>query len=113
MFSVKKPMHGCKSVSTLYCPVQIEDGDPLSGSISELRKVFNDCLRLLSGKVISDEVSIKSMLEDLGWLSLNQLAAETRLIEAWKTVHLDDCSGIWEAKRNNKDSFSLPLIGAV
>ena len=83
-------MHGCKSVSTLYCPVQIEDGDPLSGSISELRKVFNDCLRLLSGKVISDEVSIKSMLEDLGWLSLNQLAAETRLIEAWKTVHLDD-----------------------
>ena len=74
----------------LYCPVQIEDGDSISGSISELKKVFNDCLRLLSGKVISDEVSIKSMLDNIGWLSINQLAAETRLIEAWKSIHLDN-----------------------
>ena len=74
----------------LYCPVEIEENDPTSSSISELKKVFNDCLRLLSGKVISDRVSIKSMLEELGWLSINQLAAETRLIEAWKTVHLEE-----------------------
>ena len=74
----------------LYCPVQIEEDSPISGSIADLRKVFNDCLRLLKGKVISDEVSIKSMLEDLGLLSLNQLAAETRLLEAWKTVHQED-----------------------
>ena len=74
----------------LYCPVKIEDNDPTSGSITDLKKVFNDCLRLLLGKFISDEVSIKSMLDELGWLSINQLAAETRLIEAWKTVHLED-----------------------
>ena len=30
------------------------------------------------------------MLDELGWLSINQLASETRLIEAWKTVHLED-----------------------
>ena len=30
------------------------------------------------------------MLDELGWLSINQLAAETRLIEAWKTVNLED-----------------------
>ena len=30
------------------------------------------------------------MLDDLGWLSLNQLAAETRLVEAWKSVHLEE-----------------------
>ena len=27
------------------------------------------------------------MLKTLGWLSLNQLNAETRLIEAWKITH--------------------------
>ena len=59
----------------LYCPVQIEEGDPKSGSISQLRKAYHDCLRLLSGKIISDEVSIKSMLDNLSWLSINQLAA--------------------------------------
>ena len=26
----------------------------------------------------------------MGWLSVNQLAAETRLIEAWKSVHIED-----------------------
>ena len=30
------------------------------------------------------------MPEDLGWLSLNQLAPENRLIKAWKSVHLED-----------------------
>ena len=39
----------------LYCPVKINDDDPTSGSITELKKVFNDCLRLLLGKVISDQ----------------------------------------------------------
>ena len=70
--------------------MKIEDNDPTSGSITDLKKVFNDYLRLLLGRFISDEVSIKSKLDELGWLSINQLAAETRLIEAWKTVHLED-----------------------
>ena len=30
------------------------------------------------------------MLEDMGWFSMNQFLAETRLLEAWKTVHVDD-----------------------
>ena len=57
--------------------MKIEDNDPTSGSITDLKKVFNDYLRLLLGRFISDEVSIKSKLDELGWLSINQLAAET------------------------------------
>ena len=30
------------------------------------------------------------MLDNLGWLSVNPLAAETRLLEAWKSVHLEE-----------------------
>ena len=30
------------------------------------------------------------MLDKVGWLSLNQLACEIRLIETWKAVHLED-----------------------
>ena len=29
------------------------------------------------------------MLDKLGWLSLNQLACEVRLIETWKAIHLE------------------------
>ena len=38
----------------------------------------------------TDHASIAGMLEEVGWLSVNQLAAETRLIEAWKSVHEED-----------------------
>ena len=90
----------------LYCPVQIEEDDPISGSISQLKKVYHDCLRLLSGKAITDQVSIKSMLENLGWLSVNQLAAETRLIEAWKSVHIDDYCMKDVLKLRHKGSYN-------
>ena len=30
------------------------------------------------------------MLEDLGWLSLNQIASETRLVKALKTAYCED-----------------------
>ena len=30
------------------------------------------------------------MLKELGWLSLNQLCAETRLLEAWKSAQKED-----------------------
>ena len=75
----------------LYGPIQIDAvKDPLPGCIEKLRTVFNDCLRLLCWKKRSDQESIRKMLDKLGWLSLNQLAAETRLIEAWKSINKED-----------------------
>ena len=44
---------------SLYCSIEIEPNDPHSNSIEKLRTVFNDCLRLLSGKSRSDHESIK------------------------------------------------------
>ena len=59
-----------------------KEDDPLPGCISALKVVFNDCLRLLTCNKRTDHASIAAMLEEVGWLSVNQLAAETRLIEA-------------------------------
>ena len=67
-----------------------KEDDPIPGCVKAIKVAQNDCLRLLSGTKRTDHTSIKSMLEDLGWLSINQLAAETRLIEAWKSVHMED-----------------------
>jgi len=30
------------------------------------------------------------MLDELNWLSLNQMAAESRLVEAWKTAKFEN-----------------------
>ena len=73
----------------LYCPLRLKDADPNPVILTELKVVFNDCLRLLTGNKREDHASIKSMLEELNWSSINQLCGETRLIEAWKTVNLE------------------------
>ena len=73
----------------LYCPLRLKEEDPNPGILTELKVVFNDCLRLLTGNKREDHTSIKSMLEELDWSSINQLCGETRLIEAWKTVHFE------------------------
>ena len=74
----------------LYCPVRLKNDEPHHGSIDKIKVVFNDCLRLLTNKRSQDRARIEDMLVELGWISINQLCAETRLIEAWKTVHSDD-----------------------
>ena len=73
----------------LYCPLRLNQHDPNLIILMQLKKVYNDCLRLLTNKTWEDHASIKEMLEELNWSSINQLCGETRLLEAWKRVHLE------------------------
>ena len=50
----------------------------------------NRLLRLLEGCKIKDKVSIKTMLANHNLPSINQLAVEVKLIEAWKVVQIDN-----------------------
>ena len=70
----------------LYCPLRLKNQDPQHDSIDKIKVVFNDCLRLLTNKRREDCARIQDMLKELQWLSINQLCAETRLLEAWKSV---------------------------
>ena len=62
--------------------------DPNPTAIQGIKVIFNRMLRLLCGAIKEDRISIKKMLERLGWLSLNQMAAEVRLIEVWKALNV-------------------------
>ena len=74
----------------VYCPLRLKEEDPKCQSIDRIKVVFNDCLRLLTNKKRKDHARVEDMLKELGWLSLNQLCAETRLLEAWKSVHIEN-----------------------
>ena len=90
----------------LYCRIETDPNDPHSVCIEKLRTVFNDCLRLLTGKSRTDHESITNMLDNLGWLSLNQMAAETRLVEAWKVSKNQSYCLNDILKRRHKSSYS-------
>ena len=47
----------------------------------------NKMLRLMDGKAIKDRIRISDLLKKAELLSVNQLAAEIKLTEAWKTVN--------------------------
>ena len=59
------------------------------------------------------------MLDQLQWLSLNQLAAEVRLVEAWKAIHQDSSlSGLFQridssTRANSHNAVKIGLNSAI
>ena len=87
----------------LWYPTRISHDDPRSGSIQRIEIEFNKCLRLLNKCKLEDKVSIEKMLENLEWLSINQLSAEIRLIEAWKAANSEGyCLGETLVKQHKR-----------
>ena len=74
----------------IFCPIRTHASDPNPSSINGIRVRFNDLLRLLCNTRRSKHTSIESMLKQLGWLSINQLACEVRLVEVWKALNEQD-----------------------
>ena len=56
-----------------------------------LQLTQNRLLRTLNKTRVTDKVSIKLMLEKFKLLSVNQLSAEIKLIEVWKSINVGGC----------------------
>ena len=54
-----------------------------------LQLTQNRMLRAINGSRISDKISVESLLKKFGLLSVNQLAAQIKLIEVWKSMHVE------------------------
>ena len=74
----------------LFCPIRIKPNDPTNSSINEIKVIYNDLLRLLCNSRRDNRKPTKEMLDQVGWLSLNQMSCEIRLIEVWKSLNIDN-----------------------
>ena len=81
----------------LYCPLRLNQHDPNPTILMQLKKVFNDCLRLLTNKTWEDHASIKNMLEEL---KLRKL----KVTDAW----CDISKRISDRKVNYKNTIYKP-----
>ena len=70
--------------------VRWNDSDPPCSDIDAIQKCQNKLLRILNGTRISDQVSTKSMLVKFKMLSVNQLMAQIKLFEMWKSIHVNN-----------------------
>ena len=73
----------------LWATVRMEETQPKKQAITDVQKVQNKLLRILEKKRISDKVEVKTMLKNQGMLSINQTAAQIKLVEMWKAKHVE------------------------
>ena len=74
----------------IFCPIRLNSRDPKPTSIEGVKVIYHDLLRFLCNTKRSKHTSIESMLEKLGWLSVNLLSCEIRLIEVLKALNQEN-----------------------
>ena len=66
----------------------VEFDDPSSANMKSAQIAPNKMLRMLDRVTLKDHVTSKSLLLKYNLPSVNQLAAEIKLIEAWKSQNI-------------------------
>ena len=74
----------------LFCPIRIKPNDPNHTSINGIEVIYNDLLRLLCSSKRKNRKPRQEMLDQVGWLSINQMSCEIRLVEVWKSLNLEN-----------------------
>jgi hypothetical protein len=68
----------------IYGIVRISNSDPKNKQMKEIQVLLNRLMRILTGSRQADRIPITELLSKTGWLSLNQMIAQSILMEAWK-----------------------------
>ena len=74
----------------LYGKVRMSEEDPTNGELKAIQVVQNNLLRMLNRSKIKDKVSIDFMLKKFNMMSVNQLNAQIKLLEIWKSLNVND-----------------------
>ena len=71
--------------------VQLSNEERVPALMKTLQTTQNRLLRMLNNSRIPDKISTVSMLDKFQLLSVNQLSAEIKLIEVWKSINVENC----------------------
>ena len=73
----------------LYGRVRVSGNDPECAEFKGIQLVQNKLLRTLNGTKVKDMISIANLLDKFNMLSVNQLNAQIKLLEIWKSLNVD------------------------
>ena len=68
--------------------VRSKPEDPENQNMKAAQVAQNKMLRMLDGVSLKEHITSSSLLKKYGVPSVNQLAGEIKLIEAWKSIHI-------------------------
>ena len=70
--------------------VKISSEDTQSGNMKAAQIAQNKMVRMMGKVSLKDHIRSKDLLKKFGLLSINQLAAQIKLVEAWKTINVEN-----------------------
>ena len=76
--------------------IRLKTSDPQSTQLQNIQRGQNKMLRIITGNKLKDRVRVSDMLTTTGFLSVNQSAAYSLLVELWKARE-----------------FSVPILGSM
>ena len=68
--------------------VRWSGSDSSNHALEAIQECQNKLLRVLNDTRISDKISIKSMLTSMNMISVNQINAQIKICEMWKSSHI-------------------------
>ena len=74
----------------LWASVRMEETQPKAKQGADVQKIQNRLLRVLEKKRVSDKIPVKTMVENQKITSVNQTAAQIKLLEMWKAKNTED-----------------------
>ena len=89
--------------------VQILADDKRCAAMKSLQLTQNRMLRAINNSKIKDRISVTSMLQKFNLLSVNQLAAQIKLTEVWKSINVEGYPIVLDPYNRTTNSSTLDL----
>ena len=72
--------------------VRLQSSDPVNQNVHTMQIQQNKLKRSILDKKYGDQTSASVMLEELGFLSINQINAQIKILEVWKSLKIKEYS---------------------
>ena len=82
--------------------VRIQEEDKSSANMKSAQIAMKKMVRMMDGVSLKEHITTESLLKKYNLPSVNQLAAEIKMVEAWKIMNIPDYPLSFEANNPNK-----------
>ena len=82
--------------------VRVQEEDKSSQNMKSVQIAMNKMVRMLDGVSLKEHITSESLLKKYNLPSVNQLAAEIKMVEAWKIMNIPEYPLTFEQNNPNK-----------
>ena len=91
----------------LFGKVRLSESDPTDGLMECLQIAQNRFARFMHGSTLTDRINNQIIYQEVDILSVNQLNAQTKLLEVWKASQDPKYSTQWEKRSDHQKRSGL------